>query len=1118
MQYRKRYAILFALIMCCIFGMWAVPARRITIMVTQPDGTTLELTQHGDEYFHYLVTTDGIPVIREISAYYYAHIDEEGIKSTGLLAHEIESRTPEERAFIERLSNDLEQAHATRLQQSTARRSSATKAKNEVPTQGDIYVPVLLVQYADVKLSYPKSTFENRINGENYTAEGGCGSIRDYFTDQSDGQFRPQFDIIGPITLSKNMEYYGGNDKQGTDLRPREMIKEACQKAYNENKVDFKRYDNNNDGYVDIVYVIYAGYGEASYPDMLENTIWPHQWDLESPLKLGSTGTMIDRYACNNELNGYAGTELDGIGTFCHEFSHCLGLPDFYDTSDGGTFGMSSWSIMDYGCYNDDGHTPCGYTAYEKDFLGWTSLVELNNPTIVTLKPLSKGGEGYKIINENNPKEFYVVEYSDKDGWNKNAQAEGMLVTHVDYLESAWHENIVNNDPKHPRVTIIPADGKSTSQTLTGDTYPSPFGNTELTATSNPAAKVYSGGYMNKDITNISKEGELITFRFMHGALQAPLLHEPIDILPTSFTITWDPIKDADAYDICLSILEEGLGETDILTVRVNDCRYTFEGLNTGTYLCRVRCISDGIYSLYSDPKQIRLSGSTLPSINAAPRIFMRNDSIHIEAEELTNVYYTIDGSYPTPYGIPYTKPFSITKKVTIRAIACREGYQNSPSAQFANWFASNGATYRITSTSPLRAVVSASPEGNNKDSYCGHYVFGETVRYDNMTYTLEGIDVGAFRDATTLRSVIIRGNSMHNIGDSLFHGCIALNAVVWDSPIDLPHEAFNEDDGYNNLLVYLTSATEIPTSLTRGTYATLIRDGYCNLLTLDATSSFYCPRSFTAQNVTYRRSFTQSTGVGESAGWESLVLPFDVQRITHATKGEIVPFGAEGNNHCWLATPTDGVFSESTKIRANTPYIIAIPNNNAYGEHSLAGSITFSADNALIHATPTSEKDNVHCLIAENENSRSATTLYFVPTYDFIGISPMVYALNIGNIYEGCAPGSIFVPGRYTISPFSACIIITEEEQIRPFYRISVASRNNKNTDDDNSDTPQKFTVMSKNGYLYITSSEERTAILYDFTGRKLHTIACKSGETEVGPLDEGIYILEGTKVYVER
>lgn len=1117
MQYRRRYTILFALLMCCMLGLWAVPAKRTSIIVGQPDGTQLVLTQCGDEHFHYLMTSDGIPVIRKGEAYYYAISGEDGIESSDLLAHETAQRTLEEQAFVEQLS-DTRQTQAEQAKRAIARRNVTTRGTtSEVPAEGEVRIPVLLVQFADVRFSSadPQNAFKDRINGENYTAEGGCGSIREYFIDQSEGQFSPQFDIIGPITLSNNMEYYGGNDKQGTDLRPREMVKEACRNAYNDKIIDFSQYDNNNDGYVDILYIIYAGFGEASFPDKLEDCIWPHQWELGTPLTLD--GKKINRYACNNELDGHTGTELDGIGTFCHEFSHCLGLPDFYDTSsEGTTFGMNVWSVMDYGCYNNNGHTPCGYTAYEKDFLGWRSLTELNTPTHVTLKPLSDGGEAYKIVNEANPDEFYVVEYYSKSGWNTYAPADGMLITHVDYLESAWYENIVNNDPKHPRVTIIPADGKLTAQSVTSDTYPGPSRNTKLTATSTPASMVYTGGYMNKDITNIASENGIVTFDFMEGAIQSPRLHSPTNILSTSFTVTWNPVEEVDSYDVRLDLVEENSQETMVHVAHTKECHHTFEGLDAGVYRCRVRSIKNEFHSNYSNPVQVTLTDTILPSIGVAPRIFIRNDSIFIEGPDSATIHYTIDGSYPTTYAPVYTIPFRTTKKITIKAIAHREGYRNTSVAQLTNWFAIDGATYRITSTEVPCAVVSESPEGNGNGDYCGHYTFGETIGNDTITYILEGIETGAFRNAMELRSVIVEEScSMRHIGDSLFHGCTALNAVVWDSPMSLPHEVFGEEN-YNNLLVYLPDTATVPASLIRDSYATLIQDGHSGPMTLDATASFYCPRSFTAEKVTYRRSFKQSTEIGASGGWEALTLPFDVQHITHATKGEITPFGRDGELHCWLATPKGGTFIESTEILANIPYIISMPNSDAYGDFSVAGSIAFSAENALIHATESTKKE---VSPASEGSNRATIMLYFTPTYDFIEASNATFALNVGYNHNSHAPGSVFVPGRFTTPPFSGCMIADGDILESPIFCIDIAS-NDKHEEDneDDADITKAFTAVSRGNHIYITCSEERVARLYDSVGRILCSIACKAGTTEVGPLDKGLYIIEGTKVYVER
>ena len=488
------------------------------------------------------------------------------------------------------------------------------------------------------------------------------------------------------------------------------------------------------------------------------------------------------------------------------------------------------------------------------------------------------------------------------------------------------------------------------------------------------------------------------------------------------------------------------------------------------------------------------------------------------QGPDSADVYYTIDGAYPTAYSMRYTGPFVTTDKITVKAIARREGYRNSSMAQRNNWFSCDGATYRVTSsTEPFRVVVSEAPGGNDENDYCGHYVFGEVIQHDTATYAVEGFDVGAFRYATKLRSVTVENSSMRHIGDSLFHGCFSLNAVVWNSPCALPQAAFDEDS-YRNLLLYLPDTVEAPASFSRNPYAAIVVDGRSGPLTLDAQSAFYCPHPFTADRVTYRRTFKQTTGIGASAGWETLVLPFDVQHIAHASKGSITPFGGEGTKHCWLATPQGGSFAETSEIRANVPYIISMPNNNAYGDQSIAGSITFSAENALIHATPLPAEDEPQA-IAAAAGEMVTVNLLLKPTYDPVGVSDDVYVLNVGYKYAGHAQGSVFVSGKYDLPPFSVYMVVAGIEQPAPFYRIHIVSGEEREDGDAEDDSHvHTFTVTSRGGYLYIVSPEERTVQLYDSVGRWIRSVSCMAGTTVVGPLDEGLYIMERTKVYVER
>lgn len=1309
-QYKNRYFILGMFFLCCTLGLWAVPARRVPITVMQPDGTQLVLTMRGDEHFHCLVTGDGVPVVRHKNAYYYALVGEDRVEPTSRIAHEVMLRSADEQTFVETLPK-IWQARDARVQRAAAKRSSSENATSEVPTEGEVYVPVLLVQYDDVKFASvdPKTAFEDRVNGENYTAEGGYGSIREYFVDQSKGKFTPQFDIIGPVTLSHAMSYYGGNDKSGSDLRPREMVDEACRKAYGEGELDFTRYDNNGDGYVDIIYVIYAGYGEASYPEKLEDTVWPHQWQLGEPLTLG--GVKVSRYACNNELDGYEGAELDGIGTFCHEFSHCLGLPDFYDTAGGSSFGMNVWSLMDYGCYNNNGHTPCGYTAYEKAFLGWESLVELNNPANVTLKPLNEGGEAYKIVNDANPNEFYVLEYCRKSGWNEYAPADGMFVLHVDYLASAWLNNVVNNDPDHQRMTLIPADGRLNESTLVGDLWTGKDGKNALTATSTPASKVYTGGYMGKDITNITMKGGTVTFSFMQGELPAPNVYAPDSIMPSGFTMAWEAIDSIAEYEVRLDRLEENpylidedfakvkQGNTDIgmtldtytnqsgwlggnvfgldgairigsatgsgllmspnwtsdssavtitftirksnpngadaymimavgdsewgnslygygltiddkewatysividslgnepflyidtrdndktaekeapqvdldalyilpgdrseelsgennlkvgrrisqavhpvkmefsaecqaqsqtaavaqqsgsatssedgkknskrynevhvHTVLVTDSSYTFSELDGGLYRCRVRSVKDGSVSHYSNAVEVQIVDSLLPQTEATLQFYIHDDSMYVQAPDTIAVYYTADGSWPTAYSTHYTAPIALGRKMTIRAIARSKGHRSSEVVNKANWFVNEGATYRVISSLEPKAKITESNKGNGATDYVGHFVFGSEVVVDTLTYVISGIDSYAFRNAKSLRSVVLEGDSLRSIGDSLFHGCTALSAVVWDVDVPMKDDLFDEES-YHNLLVYLPDTISLDNALIEAKRMVVVKEGKSGAVQLAHDKAFYCPRPFVAEQITYQRNFIQTTGLEASAGWETIVLPFDVQHIVHAVKGEIAPFGAEADNNFWLATLEDKGFVPATAMKANVPYIIAMPNHIDYGEYAMSGIVTFSADNAMVYAT---DEDKV-CVGSE---------FSLVPAYEPLDADPSVYALNVNVKYNSYAAGSVFVAEKYDVIPFSA-YAIPNEGDAAPMYRIAFVG------DSAEEETECPYAVTVRGGVVYIATPNDRVVKIHDMTGRRVCTINCKAGINEVASLAEGMYIVEKTKVYVGR
>lgn len=496
---KQRIFILNALL-CLVLSVWAVPAKRgVWCSLSLVDGTEVKAQLVGDEFLHYYVAEDGTKYVQD--------------EATGLYRKMTDEVTAQRRAAVRR-------AQAQGRQKRMLRKAQANNA-----FQGTKKGLIILVQFTDSKFKsgHDLALYRRIANDENYSGNNFRGSIKDYFKVQSHGQFELDFDVAGICQLQHPYAYYGKNNSQKEDVKPGEMVAEACLWAH-EHGFDFSKYDWNGDGEVDQVFVLYAGHGEASYKDA--NTVWPHMFylfasDYGKPLSLD--GVTVDTYACSSELNGDG--NLDGIGTFCHEFSHCMGFPDLYDTSsDGGWFGMGDFDLMCSGSYNGDSKCPAGYSAYEKAECGWLTLKDMTNieqeTSIVGVQPMSADGDAYIIKNKGHKDEYYILENRQKTGWDSYLPASGLMITHVDYDADIWDWNMPNTSGKyedangntktndHQRLTIFRA-GKSTDEYGdASDLYP--YGsNNSLTKTSSPASTLYNTNsdgskYMHVAITDIA--------------------------------------------------------------------------------------------------------------------------------------------------------------------------------------------------------------------------------------------------------------------------------------------------------------------------------------------------------------------------------------------------------------------------------------------------------------------------------------------------------------------------------------------------------------------------------------------------------------------------------------
>lgn len=585
---KKVFITLCASVFLGVSSLFALPARSIPETVTQPDGTVVTVRVVGDEFYHYQMTADGIPVVRGADGFYrYAELAPDGTAVAGqVIARDAHLRTASDKVYLEQLAaRKVSQGMVAQRQLKRQQKlRSVARRTTQATTGDDVHGLVLLVEFSDKKFNAANTLedFKEMMNKEGYNYQGAIGSARDYFIAQSGGQFRPTFDVVGPITLDKTMAYYGGNDKYtGNDSRPEDMVIDACRKV--ESMVDFSIYDRDNDGFVDLVYVIYAGYGESANDNAgsLDDTIWPHAWYIYQGAgkEVSVDGKLLDAYACSAELQGNTGTYRDGIGSFCHEYSHTLGLPDFYDTS-GSNYGMSSWSLMDYGCYNgpdmnDDGHSdgsvPVGYTAYEREFCGWLTIEELTEPAAITLENLADSKKAYKIVSSDK-NQYFTLENRQQTGWDTYMASSGLMILKVDYDQRVWDNNIVNCEPTRQRMTIMPADNHRSFYDETGDLYPY-NNNNSFTDQSAPASKTNTGLSLGKPVTNITQTDGVITFDFMGGTpVDAPVANEATGITATGFTANWSPVEGAASYTLYVDRRQPSAGGEILLSEDFAKC------------------------------------------------------------------------------------------------------------------------------------------------------------------------------------------------------------------------------------------------------------------------------------------------------------------------------------------------------------------------------------------------------------------------------------------------------------------------------------------------------------------------------------------------------------------
>ncbi len=520
----KKLSFLLISALVCIQAL-AIPAHKGLVQMPQPDGTYVTIGLVGDEFYHFNVTTDGYTVIQnDEGAYVYAQRDGMTLVPSQVLAHDAKDRTAAELQLLANTPKRLVDKTGVNMAQMQRVKRNVDLSNFDFENFRGL---VILIDFADKKFSSndPKSFYTEMFSTPNLSqwtdpktgAQVNCnGSVRDYFDDQSNGAFTPPFDVYGPYTSTRNASQ--------CQRYSHSIFTKALQEANAE--VDFSRYDNNGDGKVDMVYFLVAGY-TSSYGGNNSGYLWPHASNLYYDY-ISYDGKWMDRYASSGELYGWESSPstvvTEGIGTVCHEFSHVLGLPDFYDTDydDGGgqSHDPGGWDLMAGGSDYNYGRTPVGYTFYERYALGWANPKTITQAGSYTLEAVNTSRSGY-ILRSPVQKEFFTIENRQRTGWDTYLPGHGMIVTRVDSTNaSIWSQNKVNCNPAHNYFEMLRA-GNSTSGDSSSDPFPGTLGNPMLTNETYPNLKTW-GGYGNDfNIVGISEKNGVISFNVVEeGGLQ----------------------------------------------------------------------------------------------------------------------------------------------------------------------------------------------------------------------------------------------------------------------------------------------------------------------------------------------------------------------------------------------------------------------------------------------------------------------------------------------------------------------------------------------------------------------------------------------------------------------
>ena len=519
----KKFFAWVALAMLCASRLIASPAYPELIKFQQPHhDISLNIYLKGDERVHWAETEDGYSLVHaDDGTMMYATLNEHGdMVPSSFVATDFKDRDATVLAFLRNTPKHLtfskyQVEQMVSIWNDMSQMKYAPKAMTNVT--GSKKFLVILFQFPDLQFTHRASEFQNLFNQVGYSVGSATGSVHDYYYDVSRGMFSLHVDVVGPYTSTEGFAHYGDNAGY------QDFAEEAVENASND--VDFSDYDNDNDGYIDGLHIIFAGHGEEAGAS--SDHIWSHKWNIFSSPEYNNT--IVNVYSCSPECSGNSGSSLTAIGVICHELGHVFGAPDYYDTdyADHGEFpGLGQWDIMSSGSWNRGGHYPAQHNAYTKAYIyRWTTVDTLDSPCVVTAHSTAESSSDFYRINTSTEGDFFLVENRQSIKWDRYIPGHGLIVYHV---HPDAHGASVNNT-RHPQQIYILAQTNPTDSfpTSTPSSYGSlnnasaPLPGTshryELTDYTCPRLRPWSQALNNTPITNISENtsAQTVSFCFM---------------------------------------------------------------------------------------------------------------------------------------------------------------------------------------------------------------------------------------------------------------------------------------------------------------------------------------------------------------------------------------------------------------------------------------------------------------------------------------------------------------------------------------------------------------------------------------------------------------------------